>query len=309
MPQEIISLKNITKTVVQGFIPRKKQIIKNLSLSVKQGEIFGFIGPNGAGKTTTLKIILDLVHPTSGEVYLFGKSNRIASSRERIGFLSESPYFYNYLTGIEFLNFYAQLFGIEKQTRLKKTDSLLKLVGISKEKSNLSLRKYSKGMLQRIGIAQALINDPELLILDEPMSGLDPVGRKDIREIISRLKQEGKTILFATHILSDVEMICDSIGILVNGELKKKGKLKELLDSKIESAELSFTGVPLEQLSGWKKSFDLVGINTEEITISIRGENTKNEIIEFLSKNKGKIISVIPQRQLLEKFFMDKLEE
>lgn len=224
----VIETEGLSKEFRVGFAMKRVLALDDLNLKVEEGEIFGYIGPNGAGKTTTLKIMMGLIYPTSGNVQIFGRDIKNINIKMDIGFLPEAPYFYDYLTTGEFLDFYGQLFGLGKKERRRRIEELLDMVDLRWVKDT-QLRKFSRGMLQRIGIAQALINDPRLVILDEPMSGLDPVGRTKIRDVILRLKDEGKTVFFSSHILSDVEMICDRVGILVNGRLKEVGKLEELL--------------------------------------------------------------------------------
>jgi len=222
----ITSLSKIYKT---GW-GKKYKIINNLSLDIKENEIFGYLGANGAGKTTTFKLILGLIHADQGEVTFWGKSAFDFKNRSILGYLPENPYFYSYLTAGESLDFYASLFDMNTKTKNKRIKELLSLVGLEHVK-DLQLRKFSRGMLQRVGIAQALINDPKLLILDEPMSGLDPMGRKNMKDIILKCRQEGKTIMFSSHIISDVEMVCDRASILAKGELKRIIDIEEILDS------------------------------------------------------------------------------
>jgi ABC-2 type transport system ATP-binding protein len=231
----VITTEGLTKEFRVGFRMKRVLALDNLNLKVEEGEIFGYIGPNGAGKTTTLKIMMGLIYPTSGNVRIFGRDIKDINIKMDIGFLPEAPYFYDYLTAREFLDFYSQLFGLAKKERERRIEELLDMVDLRLVKDT-QLRKFSRGMLQRIGIAQALINDPKLVILDEPMSALDPVGRTKIRDVILHLKDEGKTVFFSSHILSDVEMICDRVGLLVNGKLKEIGKLEELLGER-ESLE------------------------------------------------------------------------
>src|SRR5581483_5262176 len=202
--------------------------LAGLSFSVSRGEIYGFLGPNGAGKTTTLKILMGLMRATSGKAEILGKPAGDVETRRRIGFLPEAPYFYDYLTAEEFLSFYGHLAGIDRGALACRVTELLDLVGLSEARTR-QLRKFSKGMLQRIGLAQALIHDPELIILDEPMSGLDPIGRKQIRDLILSLRDQGKTVFFSTHIVPDVEMICDRVGIVVKGKLLASGRVDELV--------------------------------------------------------------------------------
>lgn len=221
----------LSKSYRTGFwLTQKVPSLKNCTLQIWQGETFGLLGPNGAGKTTLLKTLLGIVRPTSGRALVLGQSMGDRSAKQRIGYLPENPYFYDFLTGWEILSFTAGLFGIPRTVQQKRIPELLDLVGLAQiAAKRKQLRQYSKGMLQRVGLAQALINDPELVFLDEPMSGLDPLGRYQIREIILSLKQQGKTIFFNSHILADVEMICDRVAILGQGELLCIGSLQELL--------------------------------------------------------------------------------
>ena len=224
----MIICEDLTKQFVVGLRQRKVMALQGLNLHVEEGEIFGFLGPNGSGKTTTMKILMGLIYPTSGRARLFGKPIGSVDVKAMIGFLPESPYFYDYVTADEFLTFYGQLFGRRGAPLRRRIDELLELVGLSGS-HRTRLRSFSKGMLQRIGLAQALINDPTLVVLDEPMSGLDPIGRKEFRDLILHLKALGKTVFFSSHILSDAETLCDRIGIIINGQLRETGRLDELL--------------------------------------------------------------------------------
>lgn len=203
------------------------QVVDKLSLEIKKGEVFGFLGPNGAGKTTTIKMIVGLAFPTEGKIEILGRPNTDLKTKEKIGFMSEHPYFYNYLTGFETLEFFGKLFPIEPEVRIKRAKELLEKVGLA-DAADKPVRKYSKGMNQRLGLASALINDPEMIFLDEPLDGLDPLGRRQIKEIVLNLKKEGKTIFFNSHILADVEEICDEIGIIDHGKLIEFGDPKKL---------------------------------------------------------------------------------
>lgn len=224
----------VTQGLTKVFPPQigqpAKQALHDLTLEIREGETFGLLGPNGAGKTTTQKLLLGLCRPTSGSIAIFGKSPEHPSIRQEIGFLPENPYFYTYLTGQEFLAFCGGMYGLSGEALKSRIGELLALVDMESA-ANVQLRKYSKGMLQRVGIAQALINDPKLVFLDEPMSGLDPVGRRQFRQIILELKQQGKTLFFNSHILSDVEEICDRFGILDQGHLVAQKSIKEVQGS------------------------------------------------------------------------------
>jgi len=209
--------------------PAAKRAVNNLTLSVREGEVFGFLGPNGAGKTTTMNVLLGFINASAGDAYLFGTNVREPIARQRIGYLPELTYYYKFLSAEELLRFYARIFGIPKPERERRIDNVLKLVELEHARQR-QIKTYSKGMMQRVGLAQALINDPELLILDEPTSGLDPVGRMKVRQIIQRLRDEGKTVFFSSHELGEVETICDRVAILDQGELKLEGRISDLAD-------------------------------------------------------------------------------
>src|SRR5882672_4652271 len=237
----VLDLLEIHKSYRSHLSIRKYWILRGLSLSIGEGEVFGFIGTNGAGKTTTIKLALCLIFPDQGSVRLFGEDASRVELRRRVGFLPENPYLYDYLTGEEFLDFHARLFGLDRITRRKRVKDLLERVGLG-NRGYRQLRHYSKGMLQRIGLAQALINDPELVVLDEPMSGLDPIGRREVRDIILDLKTRGRTVFFSTHILSDTEMICDRVGLLVRGSLKAVGRIDDLVSRDVPYWEVALQG-------------------------------------------------------------------
>lgn len=245
-----IDINGLTKSFSNGWLG-KKQVLNDLNFQIRDNEVFGYLGGNGAGKTTTFKLMLGLIRPDKGEISFWGCSAKERISRAMIGYLPEQPYFYAYLTGAEALDFYASLFDMTGTERKKKVGYLLDLVGLT-HAGDTQLRKFSRGMLQRIGIAQALVNDPKLLILDEPMSGLDPMGRKAMRDIILSCRDQGKTIIFSSHIISDVEMICDRAGILANGELKNIITMDDAISSKDSTWEISCQGASLD-LSGIKE--------------------------------------------------------
>lgn len=225
---DVIEIKGLTKVYRAGVRRKSVQALNGLDLSVVENEIFGFLGPNGAGKTTTMKILVGLLFPTSGAARVLERPIDDLSVRAQTGFLPESPHFYDYLTSRELLDLCCRLFGMSKARRISRIKELLAKVGLE-HAADLQIRKHSLGMRQRLGIAQSLVNDPKLLFLDEPMSGLDPVGRRSIREMVRDLKSEGKTIFFSSHILSDAELLCDRVGIIANGRLVNVGKLREIL--------------------------------------------------------------------------------
>lgn len=304
MNDTAISIKNLKKSFKGHLSIGRIEALRGVDLEVKKGGIFGFLGPNGAGKTTTLKILTNLIFPDEGEIKIFSLPHNDYNIRKRIGFLPESPYFYDYLTGEELVLFFGSLFGIEKKKLIERTKYLIELVGL-KGKENLPLRKYSKGMLQRIGIAQALINEPELLILDEPMSGLDPVGRREIRDLILKLKEEGKTIFFSSHILADAEMICDEVAIIVKGKIVEKGSLEELLGKEVKFYDISFKveSVPYELKD------KIVVSHSHHNLIRVEKEEDVDEALKILLSKNAKILSVIPHKVSLEEIFLTSLEE
>src|SRR6266705_2187271 len=237
-----IEILGLEKTYSVGFWrKRPKLALRPLTLSVEYGEIFGFLGPNGAGKTTTLKMLMGLVFPTSGTARILGMELDDMRMKAQIWFLPEHPYFYDYLTGRELLKYYGRLSGVAAKQLSQKTDAALERVGL-RDAANLQLRKFSKGMLQRVGIAQAILHDPKLVFLDEPMSGLDPMGRREVRDLIQELQQEGKTVFFSTHILSDAEALCNRVAILNRGELRGVGAVADLTAQAHRKVEIIFYG-------------------------------------------------------------------
>src|SRR6202171_1663601 len=237
-----ILIDDLTKDFSTGFWrPRPYRALDHLSLSIEQGEVFGFLGPNGAGKTTTLKLLMQLLYPTSGRVEILGRPAGDVAMKRRIGYLPESPYFYDHLTAEELLGYFASLVGYSRAERRKSIPALLDEVGTGAER-RMQLRRFSKGMLQRVGIAQAILNDPEVVFFDEPMSGLDPMGRREVRDLMEQLKHEGKTVFFSTHILSDAEALCDRVAIIHQGELKGEGTVADLTSSVQDKVEVIWQG-------------------------------------------------------------------
>ncbi len=305
--ETIIKIESLTKVFRVGFFRKKVKAVNDLSLEVYRGEIFGFLGPNGAGKTTSIKILMGLLFPTSGRATLFGYSPFDIRAKSKIGFLPENPYFYEYLTGYEFLEFYATLFGLPRSIRSARVERLLEQVGLSHAK-NLPLRKYSKGMIQRIGIAQALINDPDLVVLDEPMSGLDPIGRKEVRDIIFQLKEQGKTVFFSSHILQDVEMICDRVAILIKGQLRKIGVLSELLSEQTGyKYELSASKLSPTTAGHLKNMAEKVLVpGPDRVTVVIPQKKVE-EALQLILREKGQLESLQPIKGTLEDLFVEQV--
>lgn len=298
---KVLELENVHKVYKVGFIPKKKPVLKGVSFHVNEGEIFGYLGPNGAGKTTTIKCILNLIFPDSGRITIFGEDSLKPRARKKVGFLPENPYFYDYLTGKEFLAFYADLLGIHGREREEKIKYFLKLVGMERA-ADLQLRKYSRGMLQRIGLAQALLNDPALVILDEPMGGLDPIGRKEFRDIIVNLKKEGKTVFLSSHILQDIEMICDRVAIILAGEIINQGYLGDLISEKVLFTEIVIAGVPAAEFNHLGESVSTSG---DRVLLKVYEEGKIDQVINLVQQKKGKIISLIPRTETLEDIFVN----
>src|SRR5690242_20152738 len=240
MPGAAIEIENLTKDYPFGFLHlKKKRSLEGLTMQVETGEVFGFLGPNGAGKSTTIKLLVGLIFPEAGSARILGKPITDIEMHRNIGYLPEQPYFYDYLTATEVLDYFARFHDLTAADRRERVAQMLRKVGLETARK-IQLRKYSKGMLQRVGMAQAILHDPQVVILDEPMSGLDPVGRREVRDIILELKRNGKTVMFSTHILSDAEMLCDRVGVIVDGKLRGIGAPEQLVDVKTQGMEILF---------------------------------------------------------------------
>ena len=301
----VVQTSELTKIYRTGFwLNQKIESLKKCSLTVYQGETFGLLGPNGAGKTTLLKTLLGIVRPTSGRAWLLGHAIGDRRVKQQIGYLPENAYFYDYLTGWEFLQFIAGLFEIPPDVQQQRIPQLLDLVGLSKTAARKKqLRQYSKGMLQRVGMAQALINDPDVVFLDEPMSGLDPMGRYQIREIILSLKAQGKTIFFNSHVLSDVEKICDRVAILANGELICIGSLDELLGN-ADTYQVKGKGGNVDILKRWVKN---LYFDDDFWYGQLQGE--PQEFLASLRLMGAQLLAMNLARSSLEEFFMQQLQQ
>ena len=289
-----------------GFWRKKpKQALYPLTLTVQRGEVFGFLGPNGAGKTTTLKLLMGLTFPTAGSAKILGREIDDPEMKAQIGFLPEQPYFYDHLTARELLDYYSRLSGVPAKERGKRIEAALHRVSLP-DAGHTQLRKYSKGMLQRVGIAQAIIHDPAVVFLDEPMSGLDPIGRREVRDLIQGLKEEGKTIFFSTHILSDAETLCDRVGVINKGKLRGIGVLADLALEVSGKVEVAWVGSParqdIEELGG------MCHATGESFRVELP-EAKLDAAIDAIRRNRAKLVSVTPVRVTLEQFFLEKLED
>jgi ABC-2 type transport system ATP-binding protein len=305
----VVEIKNLTKDYDVGFWRKRKvRALDGLSLDVNQGEIFGFLGANGAGKTTTLKLLMRLIFPTNGSARILDYDISDVSMHRRIGYLPENPYFYDYLTALEFLNFCGQIFGLTKAERNRRAQELLARVRLDESKWNTQLRKFSKGMLQRVGLAQALVNDPEVVFLDEPMSGLDPIGRREVRDLIAGLRAEGKTVFMCSHILSDIEVLCDRVAILKRGRLAQVGYLDDLRQQVAgrNQVEIILSGIDEAALRAHlpQAANFLIAATPGGVRVELPEEKDVDSLLLALRKTNGKLISVQPLRQSLEDLFL-----
>ena len=301
-----IEILDLEKSYLVGFWrKRPKLALRPLRLTIEEGEVFGFLGPNGAGKTTTLKLLMGLVFPTAGSARILGLDMDDPRVKSQIGFLPEQPYFYDHLTARELLNYYGQLSGVPAKGRAARVEQMLTRVGLS-DSAGMQLRKFSKGMLQRLGLAQAVLHDPKLLFLDEPMSGLDPMGRREVRDMIQELRHEGKTVFFSTHILSDAEALCDRVGIIHQGELRGVGAVTELTAQTQGRIEIIFYAqaqrVP-EELTSLGAEARLSG----DMVNAVLPEERQDAALEVLRRDGLKLVSLTPVRNSLEEYYIQKL--
>src|SRR5580692_7806848 len=305
MAEAAIQAENLTKDYPFGFLHlKKKRSLEGLTMQVEDGEVFGFLGPNGAGKSTTIKLLAGLIFPTAGNARILGKPISDISMHQDIGYLPEQPYFYDYLTAAELLDYFAQIHNFKATERRERVDRMLKKVGLETARK-IQLRKYSKGMLQRVGLAQAILHDPKVVILDEPMSGLDPIGRREVRDIILELKREGRTVLFSTHILSDAEMLCDRVGVIVGGKLRGVGAPGEIVGMKAQGMEILF------ELSGGGANAAGVIAKATKTGDRYRLQISEQELYGALEQLRGvgaKILSVAQIKASLEEYFMNLME-
>jgi ABC-2 type transport system ATP-binding protein len=302
-----LSTFELTKDYSVGFWrTRPYRALDRLTLEVSQGEVFGFLGPNGAGKTTTLKLLMQLVFPTAGRAEILGRPLGDLAVKRRIGYLPENPYFYDYLTAEELLMYFGALFGYDAAERRKRTGRLLDLVGIAGER-RLQLRKFSKGMLQRVGVAQALLNEPDVVIFDEPMSGLDPLGRRDVRALILSLRDRGCTVFFSSHVLSDAEALCSRVAILARGRLVASGGLNEMLAFEASGWELVVAGMARGAPPVGAGIRRVVPIGEGRYQLELPLDPPPERLLAELAASGAKLISLNPIRPTLEDLFVEQV--
>jgi ABC-2 type transport system ATP-binding protein len=306
MPGAAIEIENLTKDYPCGFLHlKKKRSLEGLTMQVESGEVFGFLGPNGAGKSTTIKLLVGLIFPEAGTARILEKPITDIEMHRDIGYLPEQPYFYDYLTAAEVLDYFARFHDLTAADRRERVARMLKKVGLETA-GKIQLRKYSKGMLQRVGLAQAILHHPKVVILDEPMSGLDPIGRREVRDIILELKRDGRTVLFSTHILSDAEMLCDRVGVIVGGKLRGVGAPGEIVGMKAHGMEILFE-LPLDN----SNATAAIAAKATKTGDRYRLQISEQELYGALEQLRGagaKILSVAQVKASLEEYFMHLIE-
>jgi ABC-2 type transport system ATP-binding protein len=299
----LISVDGLRKEFRQGFFMRRVLAVKGVSFEVERGDIFGFLGPNGAGKTTTIKMLTGLIRPTGGSARLFGETLPSTRSRKRLGFLPENPYVYPYLTPLEFVELCGRLSGLSRRVVRDRARTVLDQVGVLYA-ADRQVAKLSKGMLQRTGLAAALVADPELLVLDEPMSGLDPVGRKEVRDLILEERKKGRTIFFSTHILSDVETMCDRVTILRRGEVVVSGRLGELLKRDVRRTDVALSAAGDALVEALERAGHGVRRLGPRVVIQIEGDTRVAEVLRAALESGATVVEVIPRHETLEELFV-----
>jgi ABC-2 type transport system ATP-binding protein len=306
-----IRIEGLTKDYFVGFWRRRAyRALDQLTLDIQPGEVFGFLGPNGAGKTTTLKLLMQLIFPTSGTAEILGQPVGHVATKKRIGYLPENPYFYDYLTAEELLIYFARLFGYSGVDARRRTSALLDRVDISPERRRQQLRKYSKGMIQRVGIAQALLNDPEVIFLDEPMSGLDPLGRRDVRSLILELRDQGRTIFFSSHILADAEALCSRVAVVAGGRLAAAGKLTDMLAFQVRGWELVVANLRRDVLDRLGPRVQRqTEISKDRYALELSLAEPPERVLADVIATGATLVSLNPIRDTLEDFFVRRVEE
>jgi ABC-2 type transport system ATP-binding protein len=304
-PDVVIDVVDLAKTYRTPFRRRRVEALRGVTFQVRRGEIFGFLGPNGAGKTTTIRCLNGLIKPTAGTMKILGHRVPSRAARTRVGFLPEQPYFYDYLTVPELLDLAGRLFGLDAATRRKRSDELIEKVGLGRARTQ-SLKKFSKGMMQRAGLAQALINDPELVVFDEPMSGLDPIGRKEVRDLMLELREAGKTVFFSSHILTDVETISDRVAIVMRGKIEAVGAPRELAGRTLRGTDVTFRiddprGAAADEIAARGTG---ARRGDQELVVSVDVGADIDELLAFAREKGAKVVAVTPRHETLEDLFM-----
>ena len=300
--ETVLTVKDLKKTFHIGFLRKKVEAVKGVSFEVRRGEVFGLLGPNGAGKTTSIKCALRLIHQDEGTVTLFGKPPGDREAVRRMGYMPENPYIYQYLRPLEFLDLCGRLMGMSAKERARRSDELLTRVGLDHARDR-PIGKFSKGMMQRVGLAQSLLHDPDLLVLDEPMSGLDPIGRKEVRDLLLEQRQRGKTLIFTSHILSDVEMLCDRVAILQQGLVTAAGTLDELLHRGQRRFEVQLSGLSEATRTALAPHGELVPHGASWV-LSVDGEASVEPVLRAALDAGARVLAVTPHRETLENYFV-----
>jgi len=299
----VLEVRDLQKVFHIGFFRKRVEAVKNSTFSVRRGEIFGLLGPNGAGKTTTIKAILRLIFPTSGEIKLFGRAADDREAAKRVGYMPENPYVYQYLKPLEFLDLCGRLTGIPNSELRARSEAMVDKVGL-RHAVDRPIGKFSKGMMQRVGLAQALLHDPELLVLDEPMSGLDPIGRKEVRDVLLEQRERGKTLLFTSHILSDVELLCDRVVIMRHGEITAEGNVHDLLQAPRRKVEIRLSGASSALKESLSSRGAIVDDGDGHLTLQAEGDKAVDEILRISTAAGARLDALVPERQTLESFFL-----
>ena len=299
----VLEVKGLRKVFRIGFFRKRVEAVKNASFSVRRGEIFGLLGPNGAGKTTTIKSILRLIFPSEGEIRIFGRPAGDREAAKRVGYMPENPYVYQYLKPLEFLDLCGRLTGMPKVERRERSEAMVDKVGL-RHAVDRPIGKFSKGMMQRVGLAQALLHDPELLVLDEPMSGLDPIGRKEVRDVLLEQRARGKTLLFTSHILSDVELLCDRVVIMQRGEITSEGQVSDLLESAGRQVEIRLSGASAALKTSLASRAVVVDDGAGHLTLRADGDRAIDEILRISNAAGARLDALVPVRQTLESLFL-----
>ncbi len=298
-----IDVRDLRKVFRTPLRRKKVEALRGVSFTVERGQIYGFVGPNGAGKTTTIRTLMGLIKPTSGAATIFGHAIPSRAARFKVGFLPETPYFYDYLDVGELLDLAGRLFGMPKQVRKKRADELIEKVGLGRARTQ-PLKKFSKGMLQRAGLAQALMNDPELVVLDEPTSGLDPIGRKEVRDLIVELRDQGKTVFFSSHILTDIEAIADRVAIIARGQLQAQGTPAELIKRTVLGIDVTVRVTPDAELGELTEGASRVRRLADELSLTLSADADVDAWLARARDKGAKIVSVSPRHETLEDLFM-----